>query len=702
MTIGAWLPLAAAALAAVLALASLAKARLTVARAAFLLGMSAFALENLFAGLTFGAEEAESILRLQRWRLLSLCVSSAAWLLFSLTYSRTNYRDFLKAWRWPLGAAFVAPALILALGWQRLYTAFVPASEAGVALLDLGVAGALLHILFLLCTVATLMNLERTFRSAVGTMRWRIKFMVLGLSLFLGLRIYTASLALLYGSSALPLQSLTAAAFLLAGLLLVRSLYRAFLVDTDVYVSHRALHFSLTALLAGVYLLAVGVLAHLVTRFGFLAGFPLSTLLVFTALVALAVLSVSDRFRQWSRRLVGRHFRRPQYDYREIWTRLTSRTAALTDVEAFCRETVAAVSELFEALSVTIWLLDEAGERLAFGQSTSLPAAQARGLANAGAADRELIEALRQAPGPVDLDAAEPGALGALRRYHPEYFPQKGGHRLAVPLVAGGSLLGVLVVGDRVNALPYTVEETDLLATLGAHIAAGLLGLRLGQRLVDAKQFEAFQTMSSFFVHDLKNTAATLSLMLQNLPRHFDDPAFREDALRAAAKTVARLNETVQRLSALRQQLEIHPAPADLNALVRSCLEELRPTCGRQIEACLGDVPPFAFDAEQIRKVLVNLLLNACEATSAGGIIRVATSRQNGWAVLEVADNGRGMPADFVAEKLFRPFQTRKKDGLGIGLYQSRMIVAAHRGTVEAQSVEGVGSTFRVRLPHSG
>ena len=79
-----------------------------------------------------------------------------------------------------------------------------------------------------------------------------------------------------------------------------------------------------------------------------------------------------------------------------------------------------------------------------------------------------------------------------------------------------------------------------------------------------AKEMEAFQTMSAFFVHDLKNAASGLNLMLQNLPVHFDDPAFREDALRGISKTVAHINDLISRLSVLRHELTIRAVDCDL------------------------------------------------------------------------------------------------------------------------------------------
>ena len=144
-----------------------------------------------------------------------------------------------------------------------------------------------------------------------------------------------------------------------------------------------------------------------------------------------------------------------------------------------------------------------------------------------------------------------------------------GGNRLCVPLRAGEQSLGVIVLADRINGAIYTVEELELLKCIGDQITSVLLNLRLATEVAHAKELEAFRTMSAFFVHDLKNAAASLNLMLKNLPVHFDDPAFREDALRGIGNTARRIDDMIARLSALRQRPDSAPrSKADLNQLV--------------------------------------------------------------------------------------------------------------------------------------
>ena len=102
-----------------------------------------------------------------------------------------------------------------------------------------------------------------------------------------------------------------------------------------------------------------------------------------------------------------------------------------------------------------------------------------------------------------------------------------GGSPICVPLIGGESWLGVIVLADRVRGLGYSAEEMDLLKCIGEQVAATLLKLRLTEEIMERKELEAFQTMSAFLIHDLKNAASTLGLMLENLPAHFDNPAFR-------------------------------------------------------------------------------------------------------------------------------------------------------------------------------
>ncbi len=546
------------------------------------------------------------------------------------------------------------------------------------------------------------MNLEETFRASAGTKRWRIKFLVLGTGVVFGARIYAQSQALLYSGYDLALTRIESSALLIGCTFVAIAYLRSGFAEIDVYPSHAVLQRSVTVLLAGGYLFVVGVLAQIVAHLGGAGTLQTQAFLVLLGTAVLAVLLISDRFRQSLHQFVSRHFKRPQHrpqhDFRKIWTIMAQRMSTLLDQGGLCAATAKLISETFNVLSVTTWLNDEQSGRLMLGASTSDASPTASDLDPGFAASGPVLKGLRELVDPFDLEKVEEDWAATLRRMSSTQFHQ-GGDRFCVPLLAGERLLGVVILADRVNGTPYTMEELDLLKCIGNQVAAGLLNLRFAEELVLAKQLEAFQTMSAFFVHDLKNLGSSLSLMLQNLPVHFDDPEYREDALHGIATTVNRIDELTGRLSTLRNKLELMPVESDLNQLVIEALETLSWASEVELVRELHPLPNILADPEQLQNVVTNLLLNARDVVGQGGQVRVITSQEDGQAVLAIADNGCGMSPAFLRGSLFRPFHTTKKKGLGIGLFQSRRIVEAHRGSIQVESELGKGTTFRVILP---
>jgi putative PEP-CTERM system histidine kinase len=402
--------------------------------------------------------------------------------------------------------------------------------------------------------------------------------------------------------------------------------------------------------------------------------------------------------RMHGRRFFSRYLQRPLYDYRSVWRNFTEATASRVKQEDLCEAAAKQVADIFQALSVTIWLVDEKRENLFFAASTSLSPAAGKELAPQKEEAMAIIRTMQDQTEPKDIESSKGDWAVALRRCHPTQF-RTGGSRVCVPMTAGQQLMGIMTLGDRVGGTFFSLQDFDLLKCVGDQVAAGLLNAQLSQKLLQTKELEAFQTMSAFFVHDLKNTASTLNLMLQNLPVHFDNPAFREDALRGVAKTCDHINHLIGRLSLLRHDLHIRPVELDLNDVISRVLTSWNGATGITLVKNFRPCPKTLLDQEQILKVVTNLVLNATEAVPAGGQIVVETSHGNGWTVLTVSDNGCGMEPEFVRRALFRPFQTTKKNGFGIGMFQSKMIVEAHGGRIEVESELKKGTTFRVLLP---
>ena len=562
----------------------------------------------------------------------------------------------------------------------------------------LGAGGKALNLILLLGSILVLLNLERTFRASVGIMRWRIKYLFFGIGLLFSANIYTASQALLYsGIHAVSIQ-INSMALLMASSLIAYSFLRTKFAETEIYPSQKVLQQSFTVILAGAYLVVVGVLANMVVFLGGDPSFPVKAFLLMLAVVCLGIVVLSDKIQQRIKLFVTRHFNRPAHDHRKIWAACTERTSLLVDPIDLSRAVVKLISETFELLSVTLWLSDDNRRTLALGASTSLTADQSASLLSQVKDVEELLQTARVHPGPVDLDKGATAFARSLRELDPDHFG-KGGSRVCLTLVSGGEPVGFITVADRVNGRSFSVEDLDLLTCIADQVAGSFRNLEISRSLIQNKEMQAFQAMSAFFVHDLKNTASTLSLMLRNLTSHFGNPEFREDCLRSLSRSVTHINDLIKRLTLLPRELDLKTAPTDLNELVSRTIADLGDSNGSSFLKDFDLLPKIATDPEQLRKVVTNLLINAKEATGGRGEILVSTFQRDPWVVLSVADNGCGMSPEFLARSLFRPFQTTKKSGFGIGMFHTKTIVEAHRGKIEVESEPGKGTTFRVLLP---
>ena len=376
----------------------------------------------------------------------------------------------------------------------------------------------------------------------------------------------------------------------------------------------------------------------------------------------------------------------------------TDRTATLLKERALCETVAKMISEMFDIACVSVWLLDGKGENVKCAGSTVYSGSQLRNLSNLKRANLDLVRLLGHRPGLVDLKNPADAAAAELNFTHADVF-RNARIRSVVPLAAGRILLGFISIGDRAKEQPISFEEEEMLSTIACQVAASLLNFQLAERLRQSREVEAFQTMAAFFVHDLKNLASRLSLMFKNLPVHFDNPDFRDDALQLMSRSVDQINTICGRLSSVREKLEIRPVETDLNHIARTTLDELNGRLkGRLIEN-LQSLPIICVDPEQIKKVLTNLISNARDAAGDDGKIYLSTRARDERVELTVRDTGCGISGEFMDQCLFRPFKTTKSGGTGIGLFQSKMIVEAHNGTIEVESREGKGSSFRVLLP---
>ena len=225
-------------------------------------------------------------------------------------------------------------------------------------------------------------------------------------------------------------------------------------------------------------------------------------------------------------------------------------------------------------------------------------------------------------------------------------------------------------------------------------------------REAESRQFESFVRLSAMLTHDLKNAIEGLSLTVSNMERHFDNPQFRTDALKGLTNATDKLKAIVARLSRPLTSLSgEHKRPIDTDLVpILKRVSAMTAEPMRTKHTIVLRLPESVYalaDAARIEEVIENLVLNALEAmVQPGGTLTIeAGYTTSGAPSFSISDTGPGMSRNFIDNRLFRPFATTKKNGIGLGLYTCREVVRASGGTIDVESVEGAGTTFRVVLP---
>jgi putative PEP-CTERM system histidine kinase len=536
--------------------------------------------------------------------------------------------------------------------------------------------------------------IEQLVRRVHPTARWGIKPLCIALGAVFCFDLFMYSEAMLYSRLNADIWAARGLANAMVIPLLAVATARNTGWTIDMHLSRQAVMTSTALMLSGLFLLAVAIAAYFVRFASGNWGLALQIELIFAALLFATLLMSSGRFRSYLRVSISKHFFSYRYDYRKEWLRFTDTLSSADSGQRFEQRAIMAIGDLVESPSGLLWLRDEAGS-FKLAARWNLPAVDA-----VEAPQGSLPQFLQRTQWIVDLreyrEAPEQYAgLEVL-----PWLQSIPNAWLVVPLLSEAELTGFIVLTTPRTAIEVNWEVRDLLKT-ASHQAASYLGqMRASEALLEARKFEAFNRMSAFVVHDLKNLIAQLSLMMKNAERHRDNPDFQRDALSTVEHVVGRMNKLMLQLKSGATPVE-NPRPVDLGALVqRVCATRMR----ANILVASGVSPGVMTlgDEERLEYIIGHLVQNAIDATSSGGNVEVDLERDDRFAVVVVTDTGTGMSVEFVRDRLFKPFETTKQTGMGIGVYESVRYVRELGGDVSIDSAPGVGTTVRVRLPRIG
>jgi putative PEP-CTERM system histidine kinase len=639
--------------------------------------------------------------------LLATIAASALWaglnLGFALTeapalWSAQLLADALRIGGWLLFVVMVLGSAGAATRWGSallLFAAaswFVPAAPPTAEFTPLAAPSRLPFGLMLGVAVAGLVLTEQVFRRALEQARWSVKPLCLGLGGGFVFDLYLYADALLFGRLDPDIWAARGFAQALVIPFIAVATARNKDWTIDIALSRGVVFHSTAFLASGVYLLAVAAAGYYVRYFGGSWGKTFQVGFIFAALLLLGWLFSSGTLRSKLKVFINKNFFSYRYDYRAEWLRFTQLLSARDANVSAAQRSIEALANLVESPAGALWLHDGDAP---FRQAArwNLPEIRAP-----EPAERSLASFLRATGWVVDLREFRRQASRYPGLELPGWVESLPSAWLIVPIFAQDELLGFVVLATPRASIEVNWEVRDLLKTAARQVGSFLAQIQASEALLEARKFDAFNKMTAFVVHDLKNLVAQLSLLLKNAERHRQHPRFQADMLSTVKHVAERMNKLLVQLSS-GERGEENLRPIHLGRLLeRIAAAKANGRRNIEVHANAGDVVTFGYE-QRFERVIGHLVENAIDATRDGGGIRLAVFAESSNAVVEVVDSGCGMSEEFLRQRFLRPFQTTKASGMGIGAYETSQYVKEMGGSIEADSRPGAGTRIKVILP---
>lgn len=559
---------------------------------------------------------------------------------------------------------------------------------------------------------------EQVYRNTVPERRWALKFLCLGIGGMFAYDLFLYSDAMLLQRIDMDLWNARGMITALAVPLIAFSAARNPQWSLDVFVSRHIVFHTAALMGTGLYLLVMAAAGYYIRLYGGTWGTAAQVIFLFGAAVTLLIVIASGHVRARVKVFFNKHFFSHKYDYRNEWLHFIRTLAGgeagqpLSSIPGRERAIQALAQIVDSPAGLVWWRQDMMIPSSDHGASPFVLLARWNVGQNSAVSDMEsgsLMRFLDERQWIIDLEqyAKTPDFYTGLDlpQWLRDLSEMPQGAWLVIPLILHQRVLGFMVLMQPRAARMVNWEDRDLLKTAGCQAASYIAQLEATQALVQARQFEAFNRLSAFVVHDLKNLVAQLALVVSNAAKHKNNPAFMEDAINTVENATLKMNRLLTQLRAGSVRPHIVRQLLDLDTLLREVIATRAHVKPVPVLHCGESRLRIQADRDRLAAVFGHIIQNAQDATPPEGYVKVRLYSVGGdggagQAVLEVEDSGHGMDASFIRERLFQPFQTTKGNaGMGIGVYQSREVVRELGGDVDVISEPGKGTLFRVRIP---
>ncbi|MBT3038290.1 MAG: PEP-CTERM system histidine kinase PrsK [Candidatus Thiodiazotropha endolucinida] len=535
--------------------------------------------------------------------------------------------------------------------------------------------------------------IEQLYRSTRPEMRWSVKYLYLGMGVLFVYDFFLYAEALLFNRVDTTLWQARGLTSALAVPFVAIAATRNPSWSVRVFVSKQVVFHATTIIAAGAYLVTMAAVGYYIRFYGGSWGKATQVAFVFAGVIFLITALFSGNLRSKLKVFVNKHFFSYKYDWRDEWLRVVQTLSNGRGGKEIRIRVIQAISESIDAGGGYLWMSDNAGgyqcvshwqvsaNNILFDSSDSL------------------VTYFSNSDWIIDVDEYKqfPERYESLKL--DDQLIAIDNAWLIIPVKHHEQLLGFVLLSQPKLSKSVNWEDRDLIKAAAKQAGSYLALLQTSEALNQANQFEAFNRLSAFVVHDLKNLIAQLELVVKNAERHKNNPEFMDDAVKTIGNAVSKMGRLLTQLrqgrfeSTKSKEFYVEESVAQAVNQLYAYLPKPRLTINANFLKIIADKDRFT-------AIMVHMIKNAQEASQEDGKVDVTVDRDNNYAVITIEDNGVGMDALFIKERLFRPFQTTKGNaGMGIGVYETREYVNSLNGKMKVESVKGVGTKFEISIP---
>lgn len=558
----------------------------------------------------------------------------------------------------------------------------------------IGRLGHVQSILLLMGAIAFIWIMENILRSTEGAGRRIIKYPALG-CISVGASLSMVAIYRL-STNTITHDILTLCTLItLAGIaFLIFFSIRFKLYDMDIFVSRYVVYHSITFISIGTYLIITGMVIFWIRHLGIKASLVITGFFLFLALVILVIYFLSSEAKARLQFFINTHFFANKYDFRKEWGELSGYLSIAYKENQIIHVTSQVILDSMYIQELSIWL------RRGHVYTGALYFPRSMGDLSIPE-EHPMIEYLKE--NHFFMRRTHPKAQDAtweaLVQRHDDFL-KVNRIELAVGMLMGNDLIGFIAVGQENPGTPYGQDDIDLLTAIASQASSALAKAWFAEKLAENKELDTYNRMSATMLHDLKNAAGHLSLILQNAPKHMDQKEFRDDMLETIGQALARIDKVMDKLQTIPEPEEIRVKTFDVSPFMEGLLSRIKPRfMGIEIVRNIDEGLSVKTDPDVLERILENIIINATEAVGEEGLIAITARMGTGTPLFSISDNGEGMTEEFIRESLFKPFQTTKKKGTGLGLWQVKNMADQLGARIEVTRNQGRGVTFSILIP---